>query len=126
MTDLNLLDTYIDGPQIWDAAVIVPRVFELEREGLIEPCPGRPGAHRLTRAGHEKTDLKQGDLVTHWSARGEVGYIAEIEEDRHSWNDPVYHVVWPHLLGSASEIAIPYRRYHSLRRFQIPDSSNPA
>jgi hypothetical protein len=71
-------------------------------------------------------NLKQGDLVTHWAARGEVGYIAEIEPDRYSWDDPVYHVVWPHSLGSASGIAIPYRRYHSLRRFPIPDSSAPA
>jgi hypothetical protein len=46
-----LLATYADGPRIWDAAVMVPGVFELERLGLIEPVPGRGGAYQLTSAG---------------------------------------------------------------------------
>jgi hypothetical protein len=46
-----LLATYTDGPKIWDATVLVPGVFELERLGLIERVPDRGGAYQLTSKG---------------------------------------------------------------------------
>lgn len=66
-------------------------------------------------------ELNQGDLVTHWTHGDQVGYIAEIEPDQYSWDDPVYHVVWPPWGRNA--IAVPYRKQRNLRRFEIPASS---
>lgn len=48
---LDLLRSSADGPRIWDAAEIVPRVFELAGQGLIEPIPDRGGAYQLTSKG---------------------------------------------------------------------------
>jgi DNA-binding PadR family transcriptional regulator len=56
--DQNLLRSYASGPRIWDAASIVPGVYRLEGQGLIEPAPpeddGSPpsrGAYQLTAKG---------------------------------------------------------------------------
>jgi hypothetical protein len=48
---LDLLRSYADGPRIWDAAGIMPRVWELAERGLIEPVPDRGGAYQLTSKG---------------------------------------------------------------------------
>ena len=50
--DYELLASYADGPRIWDAADICPRVQELAEAGLIEPAPEHgTGAYQLTMAG---------------------------------------------------------------------------
>lgn len=127
MADIQLLQSYKNGPRIWDAAEIVPRVFELADQGLIEPVPGRGGAYQLTSAGRKRLELKVGDLVTHYSAPERVGYIAEIEADQYSYDDPIIDVVWPGLNNSsAGPIALPYRRYHALWHFERPESSDPS
>jgi hypothetical protein len=52
MMNRELLASYAKGPRIWDAAAIVPDVFKLAAEGLIEPVPGRDdGAYQLTGKG---------------------------------------------------------------------------
>jgi hypothetical protein len=123
MADVQLLQSYKNGPRIWDAAEIVPRVFELAGQGLIEPVPDRGGAYQLTSAGRKRLELKVGDLVVHYSNSERVGYVAEIEPDTYSWDDPIYHVVWN---GAAEPMAIPYRRYHALWHFERPESSDPS
>lgn len=124
---LDLLQSYKNGPRIWDAAEIMPRVFDLAAQGLIEPVPDRGGAYQLTSAGRKRLELKVGDLVIHYSNSERVGYVAEIEPDAYSWDDPIYHVVWPGLNNSsAGPIAIPYRRYHALWHFERPESSDPS
>lgn len=57
--DQSLLSSYEDGPRIWDAASIVPDVYRLHAQGLIEPVPCDPdetvwrGAYRLTEKGRQ-------------------------------------------------------------------------
>lgn len=54
-------------------------------------------------------DIKAGDKVTHWSEPNKPGTVIEVEPDKHSSDDPIYHVVW-----TEGGPAIPYRRYHHL------------
>jgi len=54
--DLRLLRSYRKGPRIWDAADILPRVWELAGRGLIEQVPDSL-AYRLTNAG--RAELRQ-------------------------------------------------------------------
>jgi hypothetical protein len=56
--DLDMLRSYADGPRIWDATSLLPAVYRLADQGLIELAPpeddGSPpsrGAYRLTAAG---------------------------------------------------------------------------
>ena len=73
----------------------------------------------------EQRELAAGDLVTHWRDPERVGYVAEIEPDKYSFDDPTYHVVWPcNGVVNGVLMAIPYRRYHHLRLFEIPQEDN--
>lgn len=49
--EAQLLRSYENGPRIWDVASIVPLVFSLAQQGMIEPVPDTRGAYRLTDAG---------------------------------------------------------------------------
>ena len=51
----DLLESYLDGPRIWDATWIVGQVHELKRAGLLEPADvnGSSYRFRLTEAGRE-------------------------------------------------------------------------
>lgn len=69
--DLAFLRSYADGPRIWDASALAPRVFGLAARGLIEPAPeyddGTPASafrYRLTEAGRQllETD-RQAPLI---------------------------------------------------------------
>lgn len=64
--DLDLLRSYAGGPRIWDAASILPAVYRLAGEGLIEPAltdlgdgPEDRGAYQLTGAG--RTVMEEAD-----------------------------------------------------------------
>jgi hypothetical protein len=47
--DMDLLRSYANGPRIWDATAIVPAVFRLHGQGLIEPAPpAEDGSARST------------------------------------------------------------------------------
>lgn len=48
----DLLGSYEGGPRIWDAASIVPTVFELTDMGLIETIHGQT-ARQLTELGRQ-------------------------------------------------------------------------
>jgi hypothetical protein len=50
MIDMELLRSYENGPRIWDAAAIHPKVMELSDAGLIEPVTGN-SAWKITQAG---------------------------------------------------------------------------
>lgn len=50
--ELELLRSYENGPRIWDAVLVLLRVYALEDKGLIEPS-GTSGAYTLTGAGHK-------------------------------------------------------------------------
>jgi DNA-binding PadR family transcriptional regulator len=51
--ELRLLGSYADGPKIWDAAILVPTVFSLADQGLIEPHQDRSGVYQLTERGRQ-------------------------------------------------------------------------
>jgi hypothetical protein len=55
-SELGLLESYRNGPRVWDATAIVPIVFALDAKGLIEPVSGddHGGAYRLTGAGRRE------------------------------------------------------------------------
>lgn len=63
--------------------------------------------------------LKAGDKVTHWSHGDQPGTVVEVEEDKYSYHDPIYHVVWvegdPDLPYTN---AIPYRNHHHLKKVE--------
>jgi hypothetical protein len=50
--ELSLLRSYASGPKIWDAVTLLPTVYALADQGLIEPV-GDSGAYQLTMAGRE-------------------------------------------------------------------------
>lgn len=58
--DLGLLRSYASGPRIWDAAALMPAVWRLRDQGLIEPAtpadddsPPSRGACQLTGKGRQ-------------------------------------------------------------------------
>lgn len=55
----ELLRSYSGGPRIWDAAAILPDVWELEHQGLIEPS-GDSGAYRMTPSGRARLEALDG------------------------------------------------------------------
>jgi len=58
---LDLLKSYVDGPRIWDASSILPKVYVLENKGLIER-DGNRGAYRLTDLGRMELDIETGTI----------------------------------------------------------------
>lgn len=50
MIDMELLRSYENGPRIWDASAVYPKVVELADAGLVEPVDGGP-AWKITQAG---------------------------------------------------------------------------
>ncbi len=62
--------------------------------------------------------LKKGDKVTHPRNPDRLGTVVEVEEDRYSYTDPIYHVAW-----SEDGPAIPYRNYHNLQK--VPSVAPP-
>jgi hypothetical protein len=49
--ELDLLRSYENGPRIWDATEVLPRVWALADKGLVEPCGDSFVAYQLTDAG---------------------------------------------------------------------------
>lgn len=50
--DMELLRSYVSGPKIWDAASLLPSVYSLEDQGLIEMV-GNSLLYQLTGAGRK-------------------------------------------------------------------------
>lgn len=69
------------------------------------------------KGGPVEHPLKTGDKVTHHSHRDQVGTVIAVEEDKYSWSDPIYHVVW-----AENGPAIPMRNHHHLKK--VEDSAS--
>jgi hypothetical protein len=52
--ELDLLRSYENGPRIWDATVILPKVWTLAAKGLIEPTDADGYRYQLTEAGRRQ------------------------------------------------------------------------
>lgn len=60
--------------------------------------------------------FKAGDRVTHHARPGQVGKVMEVEEDRYSSCDPIFHVCWtPDKPGSWW---IPMRSHPALKKVE--------
>jgi DNA-binding PadR family transcriptional regulator len=59
-SELRLLRTYAGGPKIWDVAELMPAIWRLQDQGLIEPAspaddgsPPSRGVRQLTAKGRQ-------------------------------------------------------------------------
>jgi hypothetical protein len=67
------------------------------------------------------SELKAGDLVTHWTRQTEKaksmgrdapGVVEQVEDDPYAGvHDPIYHVLWPE-----HDFTTPYRNHHRLEK----------
>jgi len=54
--DTDLLRSYANGPRIWDATAILPAVYRLAGQGLIEPAPPAENGSARSTYCYQLTD----------------------------------------------------------------------
>jgi hypothetical protein len=125
MTDLDLLATYADGPRIWDAASLIPDVYELERLGLIERVPNRNGAFQLTAKGSAllgSTPLTVGTVVDYHGSHKHGRYVItgheaprpDVPEPAVNYPDGVAYIIWPE--GMPQKFGLRHHMVSQVRR----------
>lgn len=57
--ELDLLRSYENGPRIWDASAILPKVYKLAERKLIEPVSQSGYAYQLTELGRQELEAAE-------------------------------------------------------------------